>query len=194
MSIWYASQRYIPKQSHEDQIYLFIIGFYILPSCANISERSAGLQVWYIGPFLGFGCASDHPFVIKHQVCSLNTKPQLSTTLHYTIAVSVQPQFLCNRTAHSQHCLPASLEAREWNLKYARATGELNPGLLAECITTRPPRLQLVVFGVKWVSETQLSDIYSNSSMKTLLHKHEMNLQAASAEGLVSQAIKIANI
>ena len=50
---------------------------------------------------------------------------------------------MCNRTAHSQHCLPACVEARELNLKYARATGELNPGPFApaaECVTTRPPR------------------------------------------------------
>ena len=61
----------------------------------------------------------------------------MSTTLHYTITVC------CNRTAHSQRCLPVSVEARELNLKYARATGELISGpfiLAVECITTRPPR------------------------------------------------------
>ena len=85
-----------------------------------------------------FSCASDRPFVIERQVCSLSTKPQVSTTLHYMITVC------CNRTAHSQHCLPASVEARELNLKYARATRELNSGPFApaaECVTTRPPRL-----------------------------------------------------
>ena len=41
--------------------------------------------------------ASDHPFDIKRQVCSLSTKLQVSTTLYYTITVC------CNRTVHSQH-------------------------------------------------------------------------------------------
>ena len=44
---------------------------------------------------------------------------------------------------HSQHCLPLSVEVRELNLRYARATGELNPGpfvLATECAITRPPR------------------------------------------------------
>ena len=84
-----------------------------------------------------FSFASDCPFVIERQVCSPSTKQQVSTTLHYTITVCG------NRTAHSQYCLLASVEARELNLKYARATGELNPGsfdLAAECLTTRPPR------------------------------------------------------
>ena len=63
-----------------------------------------------------FSCASDHPFVIERQVCSQSTKPQVSTTLHYTITVC------CNRTAHIQHCLPASAEARELNLKCDQAT------------------------------------------------------------------------
>ena len=83
--------------------YLFIIGFYIPPSSANTSEQLVvPSRVW------GFGvvsCASDRPFVIKHQFGSLSTKPLVSTTLHYTIIVC------CNRTAHSQHCLPASVEA-----------------------------------------------------------------------------------
>ena len=102
-------------------IYLFIIG----PTCANTSERSAGSRVRYLGPFSGFKLPSDRPFVIERQVCSLSTKPQVSTTLHYTITVC------CNRTAHSQHCQSVSVEARELNLKYARATGELNPGTFA---------------------------------------------------------------
>ena len=58
----------------------------------------------------------------------------MSTTLYYTITV------YCNRTAYS---LPASVETQELNLKYARVTGELNPGSFApaaECLTTRPPR------------------------------------------------------
>ena len=61
----------------------------------------------------------------------------MSTTLHDTITVC------CNRPAHSQHCLPAGVETRELNLKYARATGVLNPGpfaLAAECVTARPTR------------------------------------------------------
>ena len=71
---------------------LFIIWFYIPPICANTSEWSAGLQVWCLGPQRIFSCASDHPFVIERQVCNLSTKPQVSTTLHYTITVC------CNHT------------------------------------------------------------------------------------------------
>ena len=70
-------------------------------ACANTSKRSAGSRVWFLGPFSGFDCASDRPFVIERQVSSLSTKQQMSTTLHYTITVC------CNRTAHSQHCLLA---------------------------------------------------------------------------------------
>ena len=84
-----------------------------------------------------FSCASDRPFVIERQVCRLSTKPHVSTTLRYTITVH------SNHTAHCQHCLPASVETRELKLKYARATGKLNPGPIvpaAECLTTRPPR------------------------------------------------------
>ena len=55
----------------------------------------------------------------ERQVCSLSTEPQMSTTLHYTITVC------CNRTAQSR--LATGVEARELNLKYAWATGELNP-------------------------------------------------------------------
>ena len=84
-----------------------------------------------------FSCSSDHPFVIERQDCSLSAKPLVSTTLHYTITVC------CNRTAHSKCCLPASVEARELNLKYARTTEELNPGSFApatEYMINRPPR------------------------------------------------------
>ena len=72
-----------------------------------------------------------------------STKLQMSTTLHYTITVC----WSC--TALSQHCLPAIVEARELNLKYARATGKLNPGPFApaaECVTTRPPRRQYIQY------------------------------------------------
>ena len=34
-----------------------------------------------------FSCASDRPFVIDRQVCSIRIKPQVSTTLHYTISL-----------------------------------------------------------------------------------------------------------
>ena len=108
---------------NRDLIYfiIFIIGFIYLP---HVLTHRIGWQVHEYGtqaPSLVFSCASDRPFVIERQVCSLSTKPQVSTTLHYTITV------LCNRTAHSQHCLSASVEVRELNLKYAQATGELNP-------------------------------------------------------------------
>ena len=89
--------------------YLFVIGFYIPPSCA---KARSGWQVLKSGsevPSWLLSCALDHPFVMECKVCSLSTKPQL----HYTITV------YCNRTAHSQHRLPASIEAQELNLKYA---------------------------------------------------------------------------
>ena len=97
--------------------YLFIIGFIYRP---YVLTHRSGRQIRESGawtPFRAFSCASDRPFVIEREVCSLSTKPQVSTTLHYTIIVR------CQRTAHSQHCLPASADARELNLKYARATG-----------------------------------------------------------------------
>ena len=75
--------------------------------------------------------------VFERQVCSLSIKPQVSTTPHYTITVC------CNRTAHSQHCLPTSVEVQELTLKYACPTGELDPGPFAladEYITSRLPR------------------------------------------------------
>ena len=40
-------------------IYLFIIGKYIPPTCANTSERLAGSRVWCLGPFSGFSCTSN---------------------------------------------------------------------------------------------------------------------------------------
>ena len=118
--------------------YIFIFGFIYRP---HVLIPQSGWQLWQSdtqAPSQVISCDSDRPFVIKkRQVCILSIKSQVSTTLHYTITVC------CNRTAHSQHCLPISVEARELNLKYARATGELNPGLFApaaECVTTRPPR------------------------------------------------------
>ena len=50
-------------------------------------------------------------FVIERLVCSLGTKSQVSTTLHYTMTVC------CNCTAHSQHSLPVGVEVGELNLK-----------------------------------------------------------------------------
>ena len=47
---------------------------------------------------------------------------------HYT---ALYDHSCSNRIAHSQHCLLASVAARELNLKYARATWELNPGPFA---------------------------------------------------------------
>ena len=82
-----------------------------------------------------------HPQIVRLLLNSkyvAEAKPCVSTTLHYTIIVCR------NRIAHSQYCLPARVEARELNLKYARATGELNPGPFApatESVTTRIQRL-----------------------------------------------------
>ena len=64
---------------------------YIRLTCANTSERSAGSRVSYWAPSRVFSCTSDRPFVIERQVCNLSTEQQLSTTLHYTIRVYVQP-------------------------------------------------------------------------------------------------------
>ena len=114
-------------------IYLLLV-LYITLSCAKTSEQSAGSRVFVLRPVLG---AWDRHFVIERQVCSLSTKPQVSTTFHYTIKAC------CNRTEHSQHCLPASAKARELNLKYAWTNEELNPepfALASECITTRLSR------------------------------------------------------
>ena len=76
-------------------------------------------------------------FVVECLVCSVSIKPQMSTILYYTITVC------CNRTTHSQHYLPVSVEARAVNLKYARATEKLNPEpitLAAQCLTRGQPR------------------------------------------------------
>ena len=89
-----------------------------------------------LAPSRVLSCASDRPFVFEPQVCSLSTGANY-TVLGLTIIIC------CNRTAHSQHCLRASVKARELNLKCARATGESNHGPFAppaECITTRPSR------------------------------------------------------
>ena len=93
----------------------------MLSTFADTSERSAGSRFWSLGPFSGFSCASDRPFVIERQVCSPSTKPHVSTILHYTIRVC------CNRTVHSQHCLTASVDAPEINVMCDRAIGELIP-------------------------------------------------------------------
>ena len=53
-------------------IIIIIIDFYIPLTCANTSERSAGSRDWYLGPSWVFSCASDRPFVIERQVCSLS--------------------------------------------------------------------------------------------------------------------------
>ena len=105
-------------------IYLFIIGFYNRPHMLTHRNDRQVRESGAWAPSRVFSCASDRPFVIEHQVCSLSTKPHVSTTQHYTITVC------CNRTGYSQHCLPASVEARELNLKYARATGGIEPRTL----------------------------------------------------------------
>ena len=91
---------------------IFIYYWFDIPStCANNSvSRFASLVLRLLLGFLA-ARASDRRFVIECQVCSLRTKPQVSTTLPYMITVC------CNRTAHSQHFLLASVEARELNLK-----------------------------------------------------------------------------
>ena len=114
----------------------------IPPSRANTSERSAGSRVWCLGSFSGFSFASDRPLVIERQVCSLNTNPYVSTALHYTITVC------CNRTARSQHCLPASVQTRELHLKYARATGDRTPDPSHQQLSVLMPyrTVQIVIF------------------------------------------------
>ena len=119
-------------------IYIYLLfDLYTAHMCQHLGAVSRFTSL-VLRLLLGFfSSVSDHPFVIEGQVCRLSTKPQVSTTLHYKVTVC------CNRTVHSQHCLPASVEARELNLNYALATGKLNPGPFApaaECMTTRSPR------------------------------------------------------
>ena len=88
-------------------------------------------------PSRGLSCASERPFVIERQVCSLSTKP------HCQLHCITRTQFVVTVQRIAKHCLPASVEARVLNLKYARVTGELNHGSFApaaECLTTLPPR------------------------------------------------------
>ena len=120
-------------------IIIFLLLFkYIPPSCANTSKPSAGSRVLVLRLIIRFSAASPIVRLFSNaQACSLSTKLQVSTTLHYTSTVC------CNRTAHSQLCLSASVEAQELNLNCTRATGKLNSGPFApaaECVTTRPPR------------------------------------------------------
>ena len=125
------------KSDYSLFIIIIIIGFIYR---IHLLTPHSGWQIREFGayaPSLVFICTLVRPFVIECQVCSPSTKPQVTTTLHYTITVC------CNHTAHSQHCLTASVKARELNLKYARVTGKLNPGHFArtaECLTTRRPR------------------------------------------------------
>ena len=118
------------KRFRPSPVPIFYYWFYIPLTCANTSERLAGSRVWCLDPSRVLSCASDRSFVIEHEVCSVSTKPQVSTIPHYAITVC------CNRTVHSQHRLPVRVEARELNVKYARASRELKPGpfvLAAEC-------------------------------------------------------------
>ena len=97
-----------------------ILVLYTAHMCLHLGAV-AGSRILCLGPFVGFSCVSDHSFVIERQACSLSTKPQVSTTLHYTITVC------CNHTMQSQHCLPAIVMVQELNLKCARAMRKLNP-------------------------------------------------------------------
>ena len=106
-------------------IYLFIIGF--IYRLHVLTSRSGRV----------FSCALGRPFVIERQVCSLSTKPQMWTTLNYTITVC------CTRTAYN-HTLPLlAFRCRGPKIKSQICSDDLNPrpfALAAECITTRPPR------------------------------------------------------
>ena len=104
---------------------------------SNTSQRSAGSRVRCLGPFSGFSCASDRPFVIERQVCSLSTKPQVSTTPHYTITVCVQPY-------NTQSTLLAC-QRRGPIIKFQISSGDrgIEPRTLRTSsggVTTRPPR------------------------------------------------------
>ena len=114
-------------------IYLLLVFIYR----PNTSEQSAGSWAWCLGSSRIFICFSDCLLVIGCQVCRVSTELPVSTTLHYTIMVC------CIHTAHSQHYLPAIVEACEINLKCTQATGELNSGSFtpaAKCITIRSSR------------------------------------------------------
>ena len=59
--------------------YFFIIGFYIPPTCANTSERSARSRIWYLGPFSGFAAPqivrllSNAKSAAKYQTTGVNS-------------------------------------------------------------------------------------------------------------------------
>ena len=79
-------------------IYLLINLLLVFIYRPHVLTPRSGRQIRDSGayaPSRVFSCASDRLFVIERQVCTLSTKPQVSTTLHYTITVC------CNRTAHS---------------------------------------------------------------------------------------------
>ena len=89
---------------------------------------------WCLGHFSGFYVPLRSS--ASYRKPSLQLKYQ-TTGVNYTCTITV----CCNRTGSSQHCLPASVKARELNLKCVRKIGELNPGPFtpsAECVTTRP--------------------------------------------------------
>ena len=54
-----------------------------------------------------------------------------AVSISVSVSVSYDHSFL-QPYAHSQHCLPASVEARELNLKCDQATSELNPGTYSQ--------------------------------------------------------------
>ena len=77
-----------------------------------------------LGPLLGF-LAAPQIILLLSNAKSSGSVPNHRCQLHCIVNTII---VCCNRTAHSQHCLPTGVEVRELNLKCATTTGKLNPG------------------------------------------------------------------
>ena len=124
-------------------IFIYLLLVFIYHSCANTLQQSAGRESDAYAPSRVFNCISDHPFVIKCQVCNLSSKSQVSITLHYAISL-LQPY-------NTQPTLLAC-QCRGPKVKFQICSGNQGfeprtfvPGywiICAESVTTRPPRPQ----------------------------------------------------
>ena len=100
----YNGNRFVRLKQLFINFFKFIIGFYIPPSCANTSKRSAASRIQCLGPYSSFQLR------LRSSVCYWTPclPPEYQTTgVNYT---ALYDHSCCNRTSHSQHCLPASVE------------------------------------------------------------------------------------
>ena len=120
---------YGKMQSCIYSIFLLLVFIYcphVLTSRRGRQVRESGIQV----PSRVFvSCLSDRPFVIECQVCSLSTKPQVSTMLHYTVTVC------CNHTAHSQTLLACQYKGSR--IKSQICSGDLGIEHWTLCTSSR---------------------------------------------------------